>query len=130
MERAFRAGMRHVDHFWCAMSSVASLRAQHGTPMHASMEQFVLSYDGMSTEVIADGEHLSKELLEFAYKMKVCRASVCDGFDRALGMPPGRYRFGPVEDGRHGLKATEGWGSCLARGWRVRWSRWTPWCGT
>ena len=24
-DAAFRAGMRHVDHFWCAMSSVASL---------------------------------------------------------------------------------------------------------
>jgi len=56
MERAFRAGMRHVDHFWCAMSSVASLRAEYGTPMHASMEEFVLAYDQMSTEVIGDGE--------------------------------------------------------------------------
>ena len=25
MDRAYRAGMRHVDHFWCAMSSVPSL---------------------------------------------------------------------------------------------------------
>ena len=33
MERAYKAGMRHVDHFWCAMSSVSSLRARCGTPM-------------------------------------------------------------------------------------------------
>ena len=26
MARAFAAGMRHVDHFWCAMSSVSSVR--------------------------------------------------------------------------------------------------------
>ena len=43
MERAYQAGVRHVDHFWCAMSSVTSLRARCGTPMQASMEQFVLA---------------------------------------------------------------------------------------
>ena len=41
MSRAYKAGVRHVDHFWCAMSSVASVRAC-GTPMQGSMEQFVL----------------------------------------------------------------------------------------
>ena len=59
MATAYGAGVRHVDHFWCAMSSVASLRACYGTPMQASMEQFVLSRGEMSTEVIADGCHLS-----------------------------------------------------------------------
>jgi N-acetylglucosamine-6-phosphate deacetylase len=100
MDRAFRAGMRHVDHFWCAMSSVASLRAQYGTPMQASMEEFVLAHEEMSTEVIADGEHLSKELLAFAYKMKgPRRLCLVTDSNRALGMPAGRYRFGPIEDG-------------------------------
>ena len=68
MTAAFKAGMRHVDHFWCAMSSVASLRQRFGTPMQASMEQFVLANPDMSTEVIADGCHLAPELLEFAYR--------------------------------------------------------------
>jgi len=100
MERAYRAGMRHVDHFWCAMSSVSSLRAEHGTPMQASMEQFVLAHPEMSTEVIADGQHLSKELLRFAYTMKgASRLCLVTDSNRALGMPPGRYRFGPIEDG-------------------------------
>ena len=100
MERGYRAGMRHVDHFWCAMSSVASLRAEHGTPMQASMEQFVLAHDEMSTEVIADGEHLSKELLRFAWRTKgPRRLCLVTDANRALGMPAGRYRFGPIEDG-------------------------------
>ncbi len=100
MARAYRAGMRHVDHFWCAMSSVASLRAQYGTPMQASMEEFVLAHGEMSTEVIADGEHLSKELLAFAWRMKgPRRLCLVTDSNRALGMPPGRYRFGPMEDG-------------------------------
>lgn len=100
MARAYRAGMRHVDHFWCAMSSVSSLRALHGTPMQASMEQFVLAHPEMSTEVIADGEHLSPELLDFAYRMKgAARLCLVTDANRALGMPAGRYRFGPAEDG-------------------------------
>lgn len=100
MARAYKAGMRHVDHFWCAMSSVASLRTEHGTPMQASMEQFVLARGEMSTEVIADGEHLAKELLDFAYQMKgPRRLCLVTDSNRALGMAPGRYRFGPIEDG-------------------------------
>ena len=100
MARAFDAGVRHVDHFWCAMSSVASLRARFGTPMQASMEQFVLATPEMSTEVIADGYHLSPELLEFAFRMKgASRLCLVTDSNRALDMPPGRYRFGSEEDG-------------------------------
>jgi N-acetylglucosamine-6-phosphate deacetylase len=100
MQRAFDAGMRHVDHFWCAMSSVASLRQRCGTPMQASMEQFVLANRGMSTEVIADGMHLSPELLRFAWSMKGAeRLCLVTDANRAVDMPPGRYRFGPESDG-------------------------------
>jgi N-acetylglucosamine-6-phosphate deacetylase len=100
MERAFRNGMRHVDHFWCAMSSVVSLRTRCGTPMQASMEQFVLANIEMSTEVIADGCHLSDELLHFAFRMKgASRLCLVTDSSRALDMPPGRYRFGDNRDG-------------------------------
>jgi len=100
MARGFEAGMRHVDHFWCAMSSVASLRARHGTPMQASMEQFVLAHAEMSTEVIADGCHLSAELLEFAYRMKgATRLCLVTDANRALDLEAGRYRFGHAETG-------------------------------
>jgi hypothetical protein len=54
--------MRDVDHLYCAMSSVSSLRERCGTPMQASMLEFVLATDDMTTEVIADGRHLSSEL--------------------------------------------------------------------
>ena len=100
LKKAFDVGMRHVDHFWCAMSSVASLRSRFGTPMQAGMEQFVLAHDDMSTEVIADGHHLAPELLDFAFRMKgsgrLCLVTDCS---RALDMPPGRYRFGPASNG-------------------------------
>jgi N-acetylglucosamine-6-phosphate deacetylase len=99
MSEAFDNGMRHVDHFWCAMSSVTSLRERFGTPMQASMMEFVLANPEMSTEVIADGCHLSPELLRFAWLMKsakrLCLVSDCN---RALDMPPGRYAFGNQQD--------------------------------
>ncbi len=103
MKRAFHAGMRHVDHFWCAMSSVASLRDRFKIseqPMQASMEEFVLAHEEMSTEVLADGCHLSPELLEFAFRMKgPRRLCLVTDSNRALGMPPGEYKIGPQSDG-------------------------------
>jgi N-acetylglucosamine-6-phosphate deacetylase len=100
MQRAFDVGVRHVDHFWCAMSSVSSLRERFGTPMQASMEQFVLAQPEMSTEVIADRKHLSPELLDFAFRMKgASRLCLVTDSNRAMGMPAGDYRFGPQEDG-------------------------------
>jgi N-acetylglucosamine-6-phosphate deacetylase len=99
MQAAFDLGMRHVDHFWCAMSSVVSLRPRFGFPMQASMTEFVLANPDMSTEVIADGCHLSPELLRFAWQMKtsrrLCLVSDCN---RALDMPPGKYAFGDQRD--------------------------------
>lgn len=100
MAAAFDAGMRHVDHFWCAMSSVASVRSRLGTPMQGSMLEYVLSNPEMSTEVLADGSHLAPELLQFAWQMKgpkrLCLVTDCN---RALDMPPGKYRFGDEHDG-------------------------------
>jgi N-acetylglucosamine-6-phosphate deacetylase len=100
MEAAFRAGMRHVDHFWCAMSNVASVRARLGVPMRGSMLEFVLGTAEMSTEVIADGCHLAPELLDFAFRLKgPRRLCLVTDANRALDRPPGNYRFGSAEDG-------------------------------
>jgi N-acetylglucosamine-6-phosphate deacetylase len=100
MEAAFQAGMRHVDHFWCAMSSVPSVRARLGTPMRGSMEQFVLAHAEMSTEVIADGKHLAPELLDYASRWKgPSKLSLVTDANRAVDMPPGRYRFGNEHTG-------------------------------
>jgi len=100
MQRAFQAGMRHVDHFWCAMSSVPSVRQRLNVPMQGSMAEFVLMNPEMSTEIIADGFHLAPELLEFAYRMKGSqRLVLVSDSNRALDLPPGKYRFGSSNDG-------------------------------
>ena len=100
MQVAFDAGIRHVDHFWCAMSSVSTIRQRLGSPFQASMEQFVLMNREMSTEVIADGQHLAPDLLEFAYRMIGSeRLCLVTDANRAVDMAPGKYRFGSQDDG-------------------------------
>jgi N-acetylglucosamine-6-phosphate deacetylase len=119
MQRCFDVGLRHVDHFWSAMSSVASLRRRFSIlehPMQAGMEQFVLMQPEMSTEVLADGCHLAPELLTFALRMKGAeRLCLVTDSSRALGMPPGDYVLGPaasgesfVSNGRVGYQADSG----------------------
>ena len=100
MAAGFEAGMRHVDHFWCAMSSIASVRERFGFPMQASMAEFVIATPEMSTEVIADLEHLAPDLLEFAFRMKgPDRLCIVSDASRALDMPAGDYVFGPLDAG-------------------------------
>jgi N-acetylglucosamine-6-phosphate deacetylase len=100
MAAAYELGMRHVDHLYCAMSSVASLRERYGTPMHASMLEFVLATSDMTTEVIADGRHLAPELLRFVATVKgPDRTALVTDCSRALDQPPGMYTFGPLDGG-------------------------------
>ena len=100
MEAAYRLGVRHVDHFYCAMSSVPSLRERCGTPMQASMTEFVLGTGDMTTEVIADGRHLAPELLRFVVSAKGAdRVALVTDCSRALDCPPGTYIFGPLDGG-------------------------------
>jgi len=64
------------------------------------MAEFVLMNPEMSTEIIADGFHLATELLEFAYRMKGShRLLLVTDSNRALDLPPGKYRFGSSNDG-------------------------------
>ena len=100
MAAAYDLGLRHVDHLYCAMSSVSSLRERCGTPMQASMLEFVLATADMTTEVIADGRHLSPELLRFVVLVKGPeRTALVTDCSRALDQPPGMYTFGPLEGG-------------------------------
>jgi len=100
MAAAYAQGMRHVDHLYCAMSSVASLRERCGTPMQASMLEFVLATDDMTTEVIADGRHLSPELLRFVARVKgAASTALVTDCSRALDQRPGVYTFGPLDGG-------------------------------
>jgi N-acetylglucosamine-6-phosphate deacetylase len=100
MAAAYATGVRHVDHFFCAMSNYVSLRTRYGTPMRGGMMEFVLATEDMTTEVIADGRHLAPELLRFVLKMKgVDRTALVTDCMRALDLPPGEYTFGSTDGG-------------------------------
>lgn len=100
MAAVYEAGVRHVDHFWNAMSSTDSIRQRLGAPQRGSMAEFVLYHPEMSTEVIADGYHHAPEMLQFAYRMKgVARLCLVSDCSRALDMLPGIYRLGHHQTG-------------------------------
>jgi N-acetylglucosamine-6-phosphate deacetylase len=100
VEKAVEWGVRHVDHLFCAMSDRARLRQTQTYPMRGGLMEATLYFDELTTEVIADGKHLQRELLLLAYKIKgPDRLALATDCNRALDMPDGEYLFGPREDG-------------------------------
>lgn len=102
MRAAVGWGVRHVDHLFCAMSDRARLRQSQTYPMRGGVVEATLFFDELTTEVIADGKHLDRELLMLAYKIKgPDRLALVTDCNRALDMPDGEYVFGP-QQGCHG----------------------------
>jgi N-acetylglucosamine-6-phosphate deacetylase len=103
MRAAYDLGVRHVDHLFCAMSNYVSLRSRFPVPrepMQAGICEFVLATADVTTELIADGRHLSPELMRFALVMKgPDRVALVTDCSRALDQPPGEYQFGPTDGG-------------------------------
>ncbi len=93
-------GVRHVDHLFCAMSDKTKLRPLQPYPMQGGVQEATLYFDELTTEVIADGKHLSADLLLLAYKLKgPDRLALVTDCSRALDMPEGEYIFGPLDGG-------------------------------
>lgn len=100
MAEAVRWGVRHVDHLYCAMSDKTKLRQRQPYPMQGGVLEATFFFDELTTEVIADGKHLSPDLLRLALKLKgPDRLALVTDCNRALDMPAGPYIFGPLEDG-------------------------------
>jgi N-acetylglucosamine-6-phosphate deacetylase len=100
MEAALTWGVRHVDHLFCAMSDRARLRQTQTYPMRGGVMEATLYFDELTTEIIADGKHLQRELLMLAYKIKgPDRLALVTDCNRALDKPDGEYLFGPSDGG-------------------------------
>jgi N-acetylglucosamine-6-phosphate deacetylase len=100
MEAALAWGVSHVDHLFCAMSDRARLRQTQTYPMRGGVLEATLYFDELTTEVIADGKHLDRELLLLALKVKgPQRLAIVTDCNRALDMPDGNYVFGPSDGG-------------------------------
>ena len=62
--------------------------------------QRLFHFDELTTEVIADGKHLTADLLRLALKFKGPeRLALVTDCNRALDLPDGEYMFGPLEGG-------------------------------
>jgi N-acetylglucosamine-6-phosphate deacetylase len=106
MEAAVGWGVRHIDHLFCAMSDRARLRQTQTYPMRGGVMEATLYFDELTTEVIADGKHLQRELLLLAYKCKgPDRLALVSDCNRALDMPDGPYVIGPLDGGEPMQKA-------------------------
>jgi len=100
MAQAVQWGVRHVDHLFCAMSDKTRLRQFQMYPMQGGVLEATLFFDELTTEVIADGKHLSADLLLLALKIKgPDRLALVTDCNRALDMPDGNYMMGPLDGG-------------------------------
>jgi N-acetylglucosamine-6-phosphate deacetylase len=106
VEAAVGWGVRHVDHLFCAMSDRARLRQTQAYPMRGGVMEATLYFDELTTEIIADGKHLTRDLLLLAYKVKgPDRLALVTDSNRALDMPDGEYVFGPLDGGEPILRS-------------------------
>lgn len=97
VEAAFEAGFTHTTHLYCAMSSVTRRNAFRC----AGTVEAAYLLDGMTVEVIADGAHLPKALLQFAYKFKgPDKVALCTDSIRGAGIPGTETILGSKTDGR------------------------------
>src|SRR5207237_10933203 len=98
-------GVNHVLRLVSAMPDRARLRLSQTYPMRGGVMEATLFFDDLTTEVIADGKHLSRELLLLAYKIKgPDRLALVTDCNRALDMPDGQYIFGPLDGGEPVLR--------------------------
>ncbi len=105
MAQAVEWGVRHVDHLFCAMSDKSRLRQFQMYPMQGGVLEATLFFDELTTEVIADGKHLSHDLLKLALKIKgPDRLALVTDCSRALDMPDGEYLIGPLDGGEPIIK--------------------------
>jgi N-acetylglucosamine-6-phosphate deacetylase len=105
MAQAVKWGVRHVDHLFCAMSDKTRLRQFQMYPMQGGVLEATLFFDELTTEVIADGKHLSADLLLLALKIKgPDRLALVTDCNRALDMPDGDYMMGPLDGGEPMIK--------------------------
>lgn len=94
---AYNAGFNHITHLYSAMSTVTRRNAFR----YAGIVEAAYLIDNMNVEIIADGVHLPKSLLQFVYKFKGPdkTALVTDSM-RGAGMPNGESILGSLDKGQ------------------------------
>jgi len=96
-EKAFHAGFTHVTHLYSGMSTITRRNAFR----YAGVVEAAYLIDDMTVEIIADGIHLPKPLLQFVYKFKGAdKTALCTDSMRGAGMPEGESVLGSLKNGQ------------------------------
>ena len=94
---AFEAGFTLATHLYSGMSTITRRNAYR----YAGVVEASYLIDGMDVEIIADGVHLPKSLLQFVYKFKgPDKTALCTDSMRAAGMPDGESILGSLDKGQ------------------------------
>lgn len=97
VQKAFESGFTHVTHLYSGMSTITRRNAFR----YAGVLESAYLIDDMTVEIIADGVHLPKSLLQFVYKFKgPNRTALCTDSMRGAGMPDGESILGSLEKGQ------------------------------
>ncbi len=97
---AFDNGYSLMTHLYSAMSSITRRNAYR----YAGALEAAYLIDDMDVEIIADGIHLPKSLLQFVCKFKNrSRIALVTDAMRGAGMPDGKYMLGSLEKGQEVL---------------------------
>jgi len=92
--QAIEAGYTHVTHIYSATSLVRRIRAYR----YPGIVEAAFLIDELTVEMIADGKHLPSELIRLILKNKgFDKVAIVTDAMRAAGLPPGRYKLGPIE---------------------------------
>lgn len=94
---AFDVGFTLATHLYSGMSTITRRNAYR----YAGVVEAAYLIDDMDVEIIADGVHLPKSLLQFVYKFKgPDKTALCTDSMRGAGMPDGESILGSIEKGQ------------------------------
>jgi len=94
---ASKAGFTHMTHLYSGMSTITRRNAFR----YAGVVEAAYLIDDMTVEIIADGVHLPKSLLQFVYKFKGSnKIALCTDSMRGAGMPDGESILGSLDKGQ------------------------------
>ena len=94
---AFDWGFTHVTHLYSATSGVC----RRNCFRYAGIIEASYLMEGMTVEIIADGVHLPKSLLQLIYKIKgPGKIALISDSMRAAGMPDGKSILGSLSNGQ------------------------------
>ena len=94
---AFDSGFTLMTHLYSGMSTITRRKAFR----YAGALEAAFLIDDMDVEIIADGVHLPKSLLQFVFKFKGAdRIALVTDSMRGAGMPDGYYKLGSISNGQ------------------------------